>query len=172
MVMGDISNTDTNQALQHSKVKLTWDEDDHDRIHMTRRKFTKEDIENMDFSAYLASSSEDDSDEDLETSQAKYKKLLAGLSNDGDTAYDDGEEAEGDMEITFTPGLSEAVSAAKEKKDAQDEEAPGEETTIEKYMRKRKEKRMKKKLAKQSAHVEGTVSTSLLYAAVLNTYPI
>ncbi|CAO3678742.1 unnamed protein product [Umbelopsis vinacea] len=148
-------------ALQHSKVKLTWDEDDHDRINVTRRKFTKEDIEHMDFSAYLASSSEDDSDEDLETSQAKYKKLLASLANDGDATYDDGEEADGDMEITFTPGLSEAVSAAKEKKETIDEaEEAADETTIEKYMRKRKEKRMKKKMAKQSGHAEEKVDSS------------
>jgi len=129
---------------------------------VTRRKFTKEDIEHMDFSAYLASSSEDDSDEDLETSQAKYKKLLASLANDGDATYDDGEEADGDMEITFTPGLSEAVSAAKEKKETIDEaEEAADETTIEKYMRKRKEKRMKKKMAKQSGHAEGKTSLRL-----------
>jgi hypothetical protein len=125
-------------------------------MNMTRRKFTKEDVENMDFSAYLASSSEDEeSDEDLETSAAKYKKLLAELSNDNDGnanyADDVGEEGEGNMEITFTPGLSEAVTAAKDKKQEESEEEEVEETTIEAYKRKAKEKRMKKKLAKQNA---------------------
>ncbi|CAM0135481.1 pre-rRNA-processing protein esf1 [Umbelopsis sp. WA50703] len=143
------------EALQHSNVKLTWDEDDHERMNMTRRKFTKEDVEHMDFSAYIASSEEEDSDEDLETSQEKYRKLLASLSNggDGDLHADDGEEAEGDMEITFTPGLSEAANAAISKKNVVEDEnetEPAEENTIEKYMRKRKEKRMKKKLAKQN----------------------
>ncbi|KAI8580198.1 hypothetical protein K450DRAFT_238631 [Umbelopsis ramanniana AG] len=144
------------EALQHSNVKLTWDEDDHDRMNMTRRKFTKEDVENMDFSAYLASSSEEESDdEDLEKSTAKYKKLLADLSNDndGNANYedDDGAAGEGNMEITFTPGLSEAVTAAKEKQQPESEEEEVEETTIEAYKRKAKEKRMKKKLAKQNA---------------------
>jgi hypothetical protein len=124
-------------------------------MNMTRRKFTKEDVEHMDFSAYIASSEEEDSDEDLETSQEKYRKLLASLSNggDGDLHADDGEEAEGDMEITFTPGLSEAANAAISKKNVVEDEnetEPAEENTIEKYMRKRKEKRMKKKLAKQN----------------------
>lgn len=124
---------------------------------MTRRKFTKEDLDHMDFSAYLASSEEEDSDEDLETSQEKYRKLLASLSNggDGDPYADDGEEAEGDMEITFTPGLSEAANAAISRKNGVEDEdevekEAAEETTIEKYMRKRKEKRNKKKLAKQN----------------------
>ncbi|KAI9281208.1 hypothetical protein BC943DRAFT_282559 [Umbelopsis sp. AD052] len=144
------------EALQHSNVKLTWDEDDHDRMNMTRRKFTKEDVENMDFSAYLASSSEEESDdEDLESSTAKYKKLLAELSNDndGNANYEDDEGAagEGNMEITFTPGLSEAVTAAKDKQQEESEEEEVEETTIEAYKRKAKEKRMKKKLAKQNA---------------------
>ncbi|KAG2177138.1 hypothetical protein INT43_007795 [Umbelopsis isabellina] len=147
------------EALQHSHVKLTWDEDDHERMNMTRRKFTKEDLEHMDFSAYLASSEEEDSDEDLETSQEKYRKLLASLSNggdgDGDRYADDGEEADGDMEITFTPGLSEAANAAISRKNGvededEDDKEAAEENTIEKYMRKRKEKRMKKKLAKQN----------------------
>ncbi|KIJ11829.1 hypothetical protein PAXINDRAFT_137574 [Paxillus involutus ATCC 200175] len=44
-------------ALRHSKVKLTWDEDDAERNHLTRRPLTKKEIEEADFRAYVASSS-------------------------------------------------------------------------------------------------------------------
>lgn len=51
-----------NTALQQSTVRLTWDETDPKRIESTMRNFTKEDLENMDFKDYIASSSEDESD--------------------------------------------------------------------------------------------------------------
>lgn len=51
------------QALRHSKVKLTWDQDDPNRIKVTRRALTRDEIEEEDFKAYIASSgSEDEAD--------------------------------------------------------------------------------------------------------------
>ena len=50
------------QALRHSKVKLTWDEDEPERTQVTRRALTRKEIEENDFRAYIASSS--DSEED------------------------------------------------------------------------------------------------------------
>ena len=38
-------------------MDLTWDETDQDRIAVTMRKFTKEDLEELDVRDYLASSS-------------------------------------------------------------------------------------------------------------------
>ena len=99
----------TTQALQHSKVKLTWDNDDPDRIKTTRKKFSKEDLKDMDFKAYLASDS--DSAEDDQVLKEKYKALLLGDNNDSD----DDEECE-DMEITFAPGLSEKAAKKLEEK--------------------------------------------------------
>lgn len=52
-----------NSALQQSKVNLTWDEDDPDRIKNTKGSFNKEELEKADFKAYLASSSEEDDSE-------------------------------------------------------------------------------------------------------------
>lgn len=86
------------QALQHSNVKLTWDAEDPDRVKTTKRKFTKQDIKDMDFKAFLASDSEEEVDEDL---KSKYKALVAGSEDE-----DEGE----DMEITFAPGLSEKAA--------------------------------------------------------------
>ncbi|KII93743.1 hypothetical protein PLICRDRAFT_171458 [Plicaturopsis crispa FD-325 SS-3] len=133
-------------ALRHSKVKLTWDEDDPERNHITRRTLTKEEMENADFRAYLASSGSE-SESDAPTSQDKAKKKKAAsrdklrslLLSGGDDELPegwggdrDGDDGDVDMEITFTPGLS----ASKVDK---------EETTLEKYERKLKEKRKKRK---------------------------
>lgn len=41
-------------------MEITWDETDHDRITTLNRKFKKEELLDMDFQAYLASSSEDE----------------------------------------------------------------------------------------------------------------
>ncbi|WVF71599.1 hypothetical protein IAT40_006407 [Kwoniella sp. CBS 6097] len=52
-------------ALRHSKVKLTWDQDDPNRVKMTRRTLTREEIEEQDFNNLVAGSgSESSSDED------------------------------------------------------------------------------------------------------------
>ncbi|KAI8096040.1 hypothetical protein BDF21DRAFT_448156 [Thamnidium elegans] len=135
-------------ALQRTKVSLTWDEDDVDRLTVTRREFTQDDIKQLDFDAYLASSDEDeDEDEDVDALREKYRKLL---NSDGkSSAYEDNgpeDDEDGDMEISFTPGLSEVVGAAVKNKDVEEKE----ETTIETYIRKQKEKRKAKKTAKHT----------------------
>ena len=115
----------TTQALQHSNVKLTWDQDDAERQKTTRRKFTKQEIKDMDFKAYLASSSSDEDDDDeaaaekeemLENDKKKkYRELLlGGVAGAGS---DEDEEEEGhDMEITFAPGLSEKAAKKMQEK--------------------------------------------------------
>ncbi|RIB10280.1 hypothetical protein C2G38_2206561 [Gigaspora rosea] len=123
-------------VLQHSDVKLTWDEDDPDRVKVVRRSFSKKDIEEMDFKVYLASSSEE-SDESDETSLQKYKNLV----NEANNEYSDDDL---DMEITFTPGLNEQVTETSMDKSIEDE------TTIEKYKRKQREKRKERKAAKKA----------------------
>ncbi|KAI9271302.1 hypothetical protein BY458DRAFT_539879 [Sporodiniella umbellata] len=148
----------TTEALQRTKVTLTWDEDDIDRYHVTRRDFTQDDIKDFDFDAYLASSDEDE-EEDIETVKAKYKKLLGAKNGNAYKDHVDEDEEEGDMEITFTPGLSEAAGVAvKNKQDREDIEA-AEETSIEKYMRKVKEKKKAKKANKQETSTSKTVES-------------
>ncbi|KAG5647933.1 hypothetical protein DXG03_006967 [Asterophora parasitica] len=130
-------------ALRHSKVKLTWDEDDPERNQITRRTLSKKEIDNADFRAYLASSSESESEtnqpskskaKDKNASRDKLRALL--LSGGGDDlpegwGCEDDDQGDVDMEITFTPGLS----------DKKDEG----ETTLDKYQRKMREKRKKRK---------------------------
>lgn len=139
------------QALRHSKVKLTWDDDDPERTLITRRALTRKEIEENDFRAYIASSESESENADgppTERNKANRDKLrallLSGENEDlpeGWGAKDDGGDT--DMEITFMPGLSET------KKD-------GEETTLEKYQRKMKEKKKKRKEETQSKKGEKT----------------
>jgi len=127
------------QALRHSKIKLTWDEDDPERHQVTRRILTRQEIDDGDFRAYIASSSEDEprvDDEDKikmnkDSSRQKLRAMLLSGNNDAlPEGWDYGEGGDIDMEITFTPGLS-------QKKE--------EETTLDKYQRKVREKRKKRK---------------------------
>uniref|UniRef100_A0A8C5EGJ2 NUC153 domain-containing protein n=1 Tax=Gouania willdenowi TaxID=441366 RepID=A0A8C5EGJ2_GOUWI len=53
----------TSSAAGSSKVQLSWDETDHERVTALNKKFNKEELLQMDFSAYLASSSEEEEQE-------------------------------------------------------------------------------------------------------------
>ncbi|KAF7970529.1 hypothetical protein HWV62_23781 [Athelia sp. TMB] len=136
-------------ALRHSRVKLTWDGDDPERTHLTRRTLTKKEIDEADFKAYIASSSSGSGSEneldkpkkkgkgEKTASRDKLRALLLGGDDDdelpeGWARGDADDRRDVDMEITFTPGLVES----KDEKD---------ETTLEKYERKMKEKRKKRK---------------------------
>lgn len=121
-------------ALQHSNVKLTWDETPTDRVEVSKRAFTQKELEDMDFQAYLASETDGSEEENDNNEEAKNKlKSLVGQSlTDGGQ-----EEEEPDMEITFTPGLDDSKPPAGEDH--------GEETTIEKVKRKEQERRKSRK---------------------------
>lgn len=122
-------------ALQHSKVKLTWDEDDPQRKQASKRAFSQREVEDMDLQAYLAS----DTESEHEDAGAKYRTLLAGVSMGGrktDTQTED-------MEVTFTAGLSEKEKGAPVIEDDDDDNAL--ESTISKYARKERERKLRRK---------------------------
>ncbi|KAJ6575055.1 hypothetical protein B0H19DRAFT_1021865 [Mycena capillaripes] len=132
-------------ALRHSKVKLTWDDDDPERNQVTRRTLSRKEIEEADFRAYLASSSSEDDSGDEPNANNKPKRkdasrdklrslLLSGGGDDLPEGWDrdDDGDRDVDMEITFTPGLTESKGLE-------------DETSLAKYQRKSKEKRKKKK---------------------------
>lgn len=158
---------------------MTWDADDPERSKVTRQlaqeALSADQLRDDDFKAYLASASEV-SDADVEESDVEGEargermRALLGLRGEEDVspnkefgksnslAFQDRRKAqeangreEGEMEITFLPGLSEA--AARKKKG----EMPSEETTIEKYKRKQKEKRERRKKGPEEQESEAPV---------------
>lgn len=151
-------------ALQSSKVKLTWDmtPDEMSRKESINRAFSgsRAQIEENDLKAYLASDSEDEESDEEEAQNGEAvedapnlsKKELARQKMRAALGLGDEPEAKsfnngpvGDMQITFTPALTEGAS---KKKDEQ------EETTIEKYKRKERERKEKKR-QKRKAKREG-----------------
>jgi len=144
-------------ALQHSKVKLTWDADDTERKEVIKRAFSgsRAEIGENDLRAYLGSDSSEDEDEEVNPEEATdapklTKKELArqkmraalGLSNEptSGTLKPDKAGLVGDMEITFTAGLS-----SKEKGSVFENEPIKEETTAEAYIRKEKERKIRRR---------------------------
>lgn len=144
----------TTDALQHSKVKLTWDlhPEEASRSASMKNAFrgSRADIDENDLRAYLASDSEDDQAAADETTagaeeQKMSKKELArkrmrealGLSSEPDQKPSKKGAPVGNMEITFATALS-----SKEALKTNDKEG---ETTLEKYMRKERERKAKKK---------------------------
>jgi len=147
-------------ALHQTNVKLTWDETDPGRQRAMMRKFKKEDLLEMDFNAYLASSSDEeepqereeianeehDSSEDEDTKIDKYKQLLREIE---DKEYKADREQE--LEITWEPGLREATEdlvTSKIKEKERKKMTPW-ETYLENKKEKRKEKRMGKETSKK-----------------------
>ncbi|KAK9776774.1 putative NUC153 domain-containing protein [Seiridium cardinale] len=141
-------------ALQHSKVKLTWDmhPDDAARKENMKRAFSgsRTEIEENDMKAYLASSdSEADDDEQVEAAaegepklskkEIARQRMREALGLGPETAPRKSKsEPVGEMEMTFT--LDDEDGAAK-KQASPDRE----ETTVEKYMRKEREKKARKR---------------------------
>ncbi|KAF8350115.1 hypothetical protein F5887DRAFT_943868 [Amanita rubescens] len=149
-----LANTNS-KALRHSKIKLTWDDDDPERSLVTRRKLTRKEIEDDDFRAFLASSSGSEDERDVQEGNNHKKKaaerdrLRALLLDGAGDQMPEGWAKSGkslddvDMEITFTPGLG-------GKKDEEHE------TTLEKYQKKMREKKKKRKEERNSkADLEG-----------------
>ncbi|KAI9574165.1 hypothetical protein HD554DRAFT_2228687 [Boletus coccyginus] len=158
-------------ALRHSKVKLTWDEDDPERNHILRRQLTKKEIEEADFRAYVASSSSEGGSEDDDGYEGESKKTGRKTKNEGKGS----EKAERDkLRMLLLGGNDDELpegwgnafdnkaSRAKKSKmgGGQDSDVdmevtfmPGlsetknleDENTLERYQRKMKEKRKTKK---------------------------
>ncbi|KAL4964662.1 pre-rRNA-processing protein ESF1 [Aspergillus stella-maris] len=143
-------------ALQHSKVKLTWDADDKSRKEAQARAFrgSRKDIDENDLKAYLASDSSDDEEEGgvdivdstkgegnkISSKEAERQRMraLLGLSAEPvKSSKSDGPV--GEMEVTFTSGL-----AGEPNRDTIFENEP-EETSIEKYLRKERERKKRRK---------------------------
>lgn len=162
-------------ALQHSKVRLTWDADDGTRKEVQKRAFagSRAEIDENDLKAYLGSdSSEEEAEEtvvaDASTMAAndedgvaeidkvpskasrkeRERQRMRALLGLGDTPASSTKRSKaatggpvGDMQITFSSGLSAAPITGS----IFENEPEREETTVEKYVRKEKERKARRK---------------------------
>ncbi|XP_044310324.1 ESF1 homolog isoform X2 [Varanus komodoensis] len=149
----------TSAAVATSKVDITWDETDHERVTSLNRTFKKEELLDMDFQAYLASSS-DEEEEEMEEHQAdsdqhkhhpkddeeqisKYRELLRNIQEKEKKH----QETDMEMEIKWVPGLKESADEmVRNKLEAKDKLTPWEQ-----FLEKKKEKRKLKKKQKDAA---------------------
>ncbi|XP_037545539.1 ESF1 homolog [Nematolebias whitei] len=166
-------------ATSTSKVTLTWDETDHDRVSALNRKFNKQELLDMDYSAYLASSSEEEEEEVVEKeeeevaaeegtvteeeekrrrkkkSEEQIKAYRELLKNIKDKEAQQQEDKGMEMEITWVPGLKETTEQlVKKKLEGRDKLTPWEEY-LQKKKDKKKEKKKQKKQQKKTDKAQG-----------------
>lgn len=148
------------EALMHSKVRLTWDDDDTTRKEVQKRAFSRAELDENDLKAYIGS---DESDADSMTSkksaaedrkakktEAKRSSMRAALGlSEAATGSKKGAKPEpvGDMQITFTSGLAatDTTKVKKGKKGVFENEPQDEESTRDRYIRKERERKLARK---------------------------
>ena len=171
-------------ALQHSKVRLTWDADDGTRREVQKRAFggSRADIDENDLKAYIGSDTSDD--EVLETVTVNAISVDQTQANTNESAIPsafhpsskkDTERQRmrallgldlnpvskaitekstngpvGDMQVTFSSGLLSANGGS-----VFENEPERDETTVEKYVRKEKERRSRRKEKMKSSRDSG-----------------
>ena len=126
----------SSSSLQNTTQKLVWDEDDVERTKITKKRLSAKELEESCFDALLASGT--DSDQDDPSTIGKYKSLLDD-KNDSLGIFGKERNEIDDMEVTFTPGLSELATNLLDKKKQELE------TPFESQLRKGKEKRKEKR---------------------------
>ncbi|XP_040285906.1 ESF1 homolog [Bufo bufo] len=152
----------TSAAMVTSKVELTWDETDQERVTTLNRPFKKNEILDMDFQAYLASSSEEEEEIEQETEVSakpedvkckkgskdddeqieRYRQLVKGIQEKEKKQ----QEKDVEMEVKWVPGLKEsAEQMVKNKLEGKDKLTPW-----EKYLQKQKDKKKLKRKKKES----------------------
>jgi hypothetical protein len=163
-------------ALTHSKVKLTWDAEDTQRKEVQKRAFSRREIDENDLQAYIGSASESDDESEDEpfldeenddavsmTSKSTVNKqgrrdaLRAALGLGAEPSKErrrkKGDQGPvGNMQISFTPGLS--ASNDTEASVFENDPREVEETTMEKYVRRERERKQRRK-EKMKAKREG-----------------
>lgn len=168
------------EALTHSKVRLTWDEDDKGRKEVQKRAFSRQEIDENDLQAYIGSDSSDDEVEDgaavglinsadvieeeapqskAESARQKMRAAL-GLSAEPTRAKSSkktkagAEEPTGGMQVTFSAGLTSAPARTSVFENRPEDVK--EESTMEKYVRKERERKARRK-ARMKAERQGLV---------------
>ncbi|KAL8862144.1 MAG: hypothetical protein Q9178_001600 [Gyalolechia marmorata] len=180
-------------ALQHSKVRLTWDADDGTRKEVQKRAFSasRANIDENDLKAYLGSDSSDDEPEisepvvvdatnvnaresfqqtdplseppvKISKKDAERHRMRALLGLDAGSIIvskktKSSNAPVGDLQITFSSGLT--SSSQPNHSVFANSPDDREETTVEKYVRKEKERKARRK-SKNKASPEDNLSAS------------
>ncbi|KAL8790374.1 MAG: hypothetical protein Q9195_006392 [Heterodermia aff. obscurata] len=171
-------------ALQHSKVRLTWDADDGTRKEVQKRAFgsSRADIDENDLKAYIGSDNSDDewpepiivdatsidqtqrnsngpatssavpASSKKDTERQRMRALLGLDSNPALKAVTEKstDGPVGDVQITFSSGLFSGNDGS-----VFENEPERDETTVEKYVRKEKERRNRRKEKLKSSRNSG-----------------
>lgn len=148
-------------SLNNSTVKLSWDADDPERMVLKTRAFTKHELDEDDLRAYLASSSDDESGENLSRNEIEKKRtiLLGVTENPEDKSGDE----DVDLEVSFEPGMlekGEEILSRKREKDEHQGETPW-ETRLRRIREQKNEKRRRRRelLASKGTELESTPSS-------------
>lgn len=168
------------EALTHSKVNLTWDQDDVGRKEAQKRAFTSAEIDDNDLQAYLGSDSDGEEEEELAEIASKPSKkddarkkmrALLGLPEEAEPGKRSSKTKErdvpsGDMQITFTAGLT-----------GDDDKDPSAvfanklsdvtESTRDRYVRKERERKARRR-EKAKALRNGTANADAVADAEVN----
>lgn len=165
-------------ALQHSKVKLTWDQEDRSRKEAQARAFKggQKEIDENDLKAYLGSDTSDDEAEEAkdelepegveekpkskkELERQKARALLGFVEEPGKKSISkkskDGPL--GNIQVTFSSGLVGVANEDGRKRSVFENSPEPEETTTEKYARKEKERKQRRKDKMKAARSGTTV---------------
>ncbi|KAK5117244.1 hypothetical protein LTR62_005861 [Meristemomyces frigidus] len=157
------------EALTHSKVRLTWDDDDTTRKEVQKRAFSRAELDENDLQAYIGSE-ESDADsttsrksaaEDRKARKADEKRKMMrerlGLAGESAAKVTGGksgkkDEVVGDMVVTFTSGLSKGGK----KEGVFVNEPMDEESTRARYVRKEKERKQARKERSKGRNAVGS----------------
>lgn len=134
------------QALQMSKVNVSWDEDEPHRVRTLNQRFNPDQLAELELNEFLASdaseSDSSDNDDDEEKRKEKYRALMESGDVDSDKD-EENEENDQDMVVEFNTGLEDLSNKFREKK----EEKP--ETVWEAQLRKMREKKKARRMQKK-----------------------
>mmetsp|Transcript_53991 Transcript_53991/g.85938 ORF Transcript_53991/g.85938 Transcript_53991/m.85938 type:complete len:716 (-) Transcript_53991:8-2155(-) len=153
-----------NSALGHTKVQCSWDEAPaHRKRDLMKKRFTPQELEQMDLDDYLASSSGEDDDKAGAAELKKLARGMAGSDEGSDDDFfkhsdedDDGKDVEGNMEATFNLSTEKLGDELADRVEEEQNIAKGSrirkladakpKSTWQQYLDKRKEKRKERKL--------------------------
>lgn len=141
-------------SLNNSRVKLSWDADDPDRVILKKKAIGKHTLDEENLKAYLASASEDESDKPTAEEIARTRRLLlGGDSGDGSDGGGDAQSDEDlDMQVTFEPGMLEKGEEIIKRK--QEREQQKDESAWEARLRRREERKAEKRRKRRESFAE------------------